>query len=236
MSEPFSASRVARLIQCPGSAHLELSIPGWVPPVVDDSKGAKGRGKLLHAIMQTAAQLTPKDIEHLVTALEYINKLRKNHRFTELTEQTVECTWLLSRPHTTADLVLYNSDELHVVDYKFGAIPVEVVGNEQLMFYAISYGHLAPKARGVWMHIVQPAAGGCDNYFVTAKELKEFMLRAQAAEQKILNQDTTLHPSDHCLFCPAYPHSRGDRGKPLCPPAMKLLYPMNEDTDAVLAL
>ena len=52
----------------------------------------------------------------------------------------------------------------------------------------------------------------------------------------MLAGDTTLVPNDHCTFCPANPHSRGDKGSPLCPPMMQKLYPFDVDEDAILAL
>jgi hypothetical protein len=38
-------------MSCPGSANLELAIPGYVEPVRDDAAGAKGVGTILHAFM-----------------------------------------------------------------------------------------------------------------------------------------------------------------------------------------
>ena len=236
MSERFSASRAGRLIQCPGSAHLELSIPGWVPPVEDDTKGMKGRGKILHEFMEIATQLPLADQRNLIKAMQYVLDVRKGHRFTALTEAKTTADWLKSKPTTTVDLVLYNNQEIHVIDHKFGAIPVEVVGNEQLMFYAACFQHLAPKAAGVHIHICQPAADNMVEHFVTRHELYEFMIMAREAEDRVIALDTTLSPSDHCKFCPAYPHSRGDKGKPLCPAAMKLLYPMPFNEDDILSL
>jgi hypothetical protein len=40
-------------MSCPGSANLELAIPGYVEPVRDDAAGAKGVGTVLHAFMDT---------------------------------------------------------------------------------------------------------------------------------------------------------------------------------------
>jgi hypothetical protein len=36
------------------------------------------------------------------------------------------------------------------------------------------------------------------------------------------------------MFCPAYPHSRSEKGKPLCPATMALLYPPIIDEDEIL--
>ena len=233
----FSASSAAQLMACPGSADLERSIPGFVFPEVDEDKGAKGKGKSLHSYLEETSSLSASDLQKLAEALLYMADLRRRRRFKVLTEQTVEAEWLVTKPNTTVDVVLYTQDELHIVDYKTGKIPVYPEDNEQLMFYAACFVHLAPKAKGVWLHIVQPwADSGCTSWWCSVQDLADFIARAQATEQLIIAGDTTLTPSDHCTFCPANPHSRGDKGKPLCPPMMQLLYPMTVDEAEVLAL
>ena len=45
MPEKFSASRVARHMQCHASANLDLAIPNWTPPVEDPNQdNAANRG------------------------------------------------------------------------------------------------------------------------------------------------------------------------------------------------
>ena len=134
------------------------------------------------------------------------------------------------------DLVLYVQDELHVVDYKTGKIPVDPVGNEQLMFYALCAAHLAPKAKGVTVHIVQPWAEIMEGWFADTVTLQDFMKLAQQQEAKVTSKTIEFGPGDHCMFCPANPHSRGDKGSPLCPVMMDLLYPQHIDEDEILSL
>lgn len=233
----FSASRAEQLMACPGSANLELSIPGWVPPVVDENAGAKGKGKELHAYLEKTSELSARDLRALAEALSYMADLRSQRRFHILTEDTQECFWLKTKPKTTVDVVLWTADQLEIVDYKTGVIQVEAYENPQGMFYALNYLALAPKAKEVTIHIVQPwAKGGSSKWTVTRDRLMLFMKDAQRAEQEILNNSTRLSPGDHCKFCPADPHSRSDKGKPLCPVRMKMLYPDRVDESAILAL
>lgn len=236
--ERFSASRAAQLMACHGSANLELSIPGWVPPVIDREKGAKGKGSRLHEYLEGTSDLTARDLRCLAEALLYMADLRSRRRFHVLKEETVEATWLQSKPRTTVDVVLYTADELHIVDYKTGMIEVSPINNEQLMYYALCFAHLAPKADGVHLHIVQPwtKESNMTEWFISAADLQDFMLLAQAAEKEILSGSTVLSPSDHCTFCPANPHSRSDKGRPMCPPMMQLLYPQHFDESAILDL
>ena len=238
MTERFSASRAAQLMTCPGSANLELSIPGWVPPVVEEGKGRKGEGTRIHAILESAGQLTPRDMEHLAEAMMYVAQLRRTRRFKILLEEVIVAEWLPSKPKTTVDVVLYTRDELHIIDYKAGKIPVEAEENIQSLFYARCFAHLAPKAPGAWIHIVQPwAPEGISKWFASADRLLEFTEAAIETDEKILAGDTTLNPNDKCTFCPANPHSRSDKGRPFCPAMMTFLgYGNTVDEDAILAL
>lgn len=178
--------------------------------------------------------LPVRDTEKISEALMYVAEIRRRRRFKQLIEQTVTAEWLLTKPHTTADLVLYVADEMHVFDLKTGTIPVEVVYNPQLMYYAVSYGHLAPKAKGVHLHVVQPWAGIMEGWFADTHTLAQFMTDAQATEAAIQQGSTQFTPGDACTFCPANPHSRTAKGRPLCPSMMDLLYPSVIDEAAIL--
>lgn len=234
MAERFSASVAGRHMACPASANLELAIPNWTPPVVDPLKGAKGKGTNLHEIFEKAWEYSATDLKHIADTMTYVAELRSTRRFKVLIEEGVKATWLQTQPGTTADLVLYTRDELHILDTKTGRIPVSVHDNEQLLFYAVCFAPLAPLAKGVTLHILQPWANNMESVFITTQELEVFMQAAIAAEKKILAGDTTFGPSDHCKFCPANPHSRGDKGKPLCPAMMQMLYPAHIDEAEIL--
>lgn len=236
MTTRFSASYAPRLMACPASGNLDVAIPGWQEPVVDHDAGAKGKGTQLHKYLEKTSELSASDLHALSQALAYMAEVRSRRRFKVLTEASTTADWLASKPQTTVDVVLYVQNELHIIDYKTGRIPVDVTGNEQLLYYAVCWAHLAPQAKGVWLHIVQPWADNMAAIFVTTDELKEFMQRAQEAELKVLNKDCTFGPSDHCKFCPANPQSRGDKGRPFCPVMMKLLYPPKVDEAEILEL
>lgn len=235
MPERFSASVAGRHMSCHASAHLELAIPNWVPPVIDDTAGAKGIGTQRHEMLEQIMQLPARDVDGFARILTYVSELRATRRFNVLVEETITATWLQSQPQTTVDLVLYTKDELHVIDYKWGRIPVDVVNNEQLLYYACCFAPLAPKAKGVTLHILQPLANNFASWFADTTVLAQFMADAQHAERQIAAGSTQFGPSDHCKFCPANPHSRGDKGRPLCPAMMSVLYPDQTDEVAILS-
>lgn len=229
MSERFSASVAAKHMSCHASANLELAIPHWTPPVEDpDVDNAANRGTQMHEMFAGIMGLPTADARRMAEAISYVAEIRARRRFKLLIEQVVQATWLTSGPVTCADLVMYVADEIHVFDLKTGKIPVSVMENEQLMFYAVSYGALAPKAAGVHLHIVQPWADNIESWFADADRLRLFKADALAAEAHILAGSTQFSPGDHCKFCPANPHGRGAKGKPYCPAMMSLLYPQPE--------
>lgn len=238
--ERLSASNAAKHMACHASANLEVAIPGWHPPDVDDT-AASSKGTSMHEVLELAATFSPAEMQALAEAMQYVAELRTKRRFNKMIEAEGNGWWLSSTPLTRADLVLWVSDEIHVIDYKFGRIPVDVFGNAQLKYYALAFAHLAPKAPGVTVHIVQPLAehplnGGpnIDSEFFSAAELEQFRLESVAAERAILAGDVTMTPGEHCKFCPANPHGRGVKQAPWCKAMLDVLYPSNLDVDDIL--
>jgi hypothetical protein len=236
MSERFSASVASKHMACNASANLELAIPNWVPPVEDDdADNAANRGTQMHAMFADIMSLPTADARRMAEAIAYVAEVRARRRFKTLIEQVVVAEWLDTKPGTCADLVLYVADEIHVFDLKTGKIPVSAFENSQLMYYAVTYGPLAPKAKGVHLHIVQPWADNIETWFADATRLKQFMMDAMVAEKRIQAGSTKFSPGDHCMFCEANPHGRGAKGKPYCPAMMALLYPqVGVDREAML--
>lgn len=237
MPERFSASNAGKHMMCHASANLELAIPNYVPPIEDpNADTAANRGTRAHEVLALVAGLPARELKAYADALGYVAEVRARRRFSSLIEEGVDANWLTVPTKTTVDVVYYTQDEIHVIDWKWGKILVEVEENEQLMFYAACFAPLAPKAKGVNVHIVQPFADNMSEWFVDTARLGLFMDEARAAQDAILQGDTTFGPSDHCKFCPANPHTRGSKGQPLCPEMMQMLYPKVVDDDAILAL
>lgn len=246
MTKRLSASSAARIMACPASANLDVAIPGWKEPVRTVG-GAAQAGTDVHQVIQDligikyetltkTTKFSAKDMLAVARILQYIGELWSTRRFSVLSEETVEAHWLQTKPKTTGDLVFYTQDEIHVLDTKWGKIPVDVNDNEQLMFYALAYAGLAPRAKGVTVHILQPRADNMDSQFLPTTKLAQFKADTIAAEAKILAKDLTFGPSDHCTFCPANPHSRGVKGSPLCPTVLNIHYPKLVDEDEILNL
>lgn len=237
MPERFSASQAGRHMACHASADLEKAIVGYVPPVDDRTANtAANRGNDMHEDLARIMRHPTSDVVNLSKALAYVADLRQTRRFKVLVEQSVKATWLQGEPETTVDLVLYTADEIHVIDWKTGRIHVDVHDNIQLLYYAVCFAHLAPKAKGVTVHVVQPWADNIEAVFVDTNALSAFIATATTAEAAILAGDLTFGPGDHCMFCPANPHTRGLRGSQMCPAMMQILYPPVVDEAEILNL
>jgi hypothetical protein len=155
-------------------------------------------------------------------------------------EKQIECTWLKSAPKTTPDLAFIQLQRITVVDYKTGKIPVDVIDNSQLMFYAMSvlwnwYAKVDwDHVREVVMIVWQP--GNYVEHTITINELLTWAREARRADIAITAGDLTMTPGKSCTFCPANPHGRGDKTGPWCPPMMSMLYPDTTDEEAILTL
>jgi hypothetical protein len=238
MAERFSASVAGRHMACHASADLGAAIPHWVAPVEDPSAvNAANDGTKMHEIVEPIMHLPLARQRQLIKYLEYVADVRALRRFTTvLVEETREVEWLQSKPKTTVDYALATQDELHILDGKWGKIPVSAVNNTQLLYYAVTFADLAPKAKGVTLHVMQPAIDNFDSWFADTNVLAKFKADALATEAAIAAGDTTFGPGDHCTFCAANPHGRGLKGRPFCPVLMSMFYPDHTDEDAILTL
>ena len=236
MTERFSASNAGKHMACHASANLEKAIPNFEFPQADNIVRASDEGTAAHAVFELLMNYSARDMQHFITVLTYVADLRSTRRFKVLTEQKVTATWLPSQPDTTVDLVLYTADEIHVLDLKWGKLHVEVVGNVQMIYYALCFMALAPKAKAVTIHVLQPRADNMESWTITRDELEVWKQQMIETDVAIQGGSLTFGPSDYCTFCPAYPHSRSPKGRPLCPATLQILYPQPPiDEDEMLA-
>jgi hypothetical protein len=236
----FSASQAESMIGCHASADLEKAIPGFKLPendpnrepsipenigfIVDmidkvstdtGSSKAASRGSMLHACVATllAEFSTAGKFEMLTELFIRLNHVLQRRRFKMLVEVTALLDWLQRPVPTTADLVLYTADELHVWDWKFGTMPVNVAAL-QLKIYALAFLHLAPKAKGVWVHVLQP--GNYAEVYFDLDQLQAAKDLVLQHEAEVIGGDLTFNTGKQCEFCPASPYTRGAKGNISC--------------------
>jgi hypothetical protein len=239
--QKFSASQAEKFIGCHASADLEKSIPGFKLPENDPdrepdlpdnleyivgmiekvstdtgSSKAANRGTLLHACVATLLSefKTQGQFEKLLQLFIALNAVMQKRRFKVLIEVTAVLDWLQRPAPTTADLVLYTADELHVWDWKFGSMPVSTSAL-QLKIYAFAFLFLAPKATGVWVHVLQP--GNYAEVFFSRQQLLDAVELVKKHEAAVIDGDLSFNTGKQCEFCPASPFTRGAKGNISCP-------------------
>lgn len=189
-------------------------------------------------ILRICSAFTPKMMRFIAAATLEVEALFDENFSNWASERSYDVTWLKGKPQTTPDLWIYyaKTNHLEVVDFKTGVIPVPAEENQQLMYYAATVMHeegFTPST--ITVRIMQP--DHMSDCTMNRAELLAWMDEARAAEQRILNKDLTLNPTDKgCKFCPANPHTRGDKGTPLCPAMMDVLYPPVIDLEIYEAL
>ena len=106
MPKRFSASSAAQLMTCPGSANLELAIPGYVEPVRDDMAGAKGVGTMLHAFMDTYFTGTdPDELREYAAIIQVFAETKVKER-RELCDEPLKCVlWLSNQSQAEAEVI-----------------------------------------------------------------------------------------------------------------------------------
>ena len=209
----LSASRMDRVMSCPGSYRLESKMP------YEPAGEAAAIGTAIHELSEKllrgeAVNAIDYPDDHLNMALEYvefINRLVENPR-KRMIEVNVDAG--LKSLHQslggTADAVLVEGDHLHVVDLKTGRVLVDAEDNKQLLTYALGVMRMlnAPASITCTMHIFQPRAGH-SKWTVSGTDLISHGHDLLAAANLALTDDAPTNPSTNaCKYCKA---------KPICP-------------------
>ena len=209
----LSASRMDRVMSCPGSYRLESKMP------YEPAGEAAAIGTAIHELSEKllrgeAVNASDYPEDQLSMALDYVKfiiglveKPRKR-----MIEVNVDAG--LKSLHQslggTADAVLVEGDHLHVVDLKTGRVLVDAEDNKQLLTYALGVMRMlnAPASITCTMHIFQPRAGH-SKWTVSGTDLISHGHDLLAAANLALTDDAPTNPSTNaCKYCKA---------KPICP-------------------
>ena len=204
----LSASRISRVMTCPGSVRLEAQMP---PELAGE---AAAIGTHIHELSEKllrGEELDSPDLdpEHVAMAQDYatfVNTLVTSPR-KRMIEVNVDAG--LKSLHQalggTADAVLVDGDHLHVIDLKTGRVLVEAKDNKQLLTYALGVMRQfnAPASIQCTMHIFQPRAGH-SKWTVSGIDLITHGLELKKAADLALSPDAPTNPSpDACKYCKA---------------------------------
>ena len=212
----LGASSHYRWEACPGSVKASEGIP-------NESSVYAEEGTLAHDVAANyllarpgwanGPGVTEEMVEAVQVYTDHVNSLRALLPSFEAVEQRLDLSEYHPALFGTADYVCYFDKEktLHVVDYKHGAgIPVEVVGNTQLMYYGLGALHMNkfPVER-IILTIVQPRCyhtdGPVRSWETDPITMLDFSFDLVDQAVRTEAPDAPLIAGDHCRFCPAQP-------------------------------
>lgn len=213
---PLGASSMYRWSKCPGSNKLCANIP-------DHTSSYAQEGTAAHEIaaqwLKTGSP--PKNMDdELAEGLgfyvdavkdDYEGSGREGAKGTLLVEHAFDLGGVFPGCYGTADAVVWNpvSRILHVHDLKWGAgIPVEVVDNPQLKYYALgALVTLGLPAKEVEMVICQPRCphrdGPIRRWKISSTALIDFSADLIEFAKATLKAGAPLVAGEHCRFCKA---------------------------------
>ena len=209
----LSASRMDRIMTCPGSYRLESQMPN------EPSGPAAERGTAIHELseaMMRGDDLIQADYpdDHWDMAKEYVAFLDGYFKAPRKRMIEVNLDEPLKTLHNslggTADAILVEGNTLACIDLKTGRVPVDAEDNKQLMTYALGamLKLKAPENISVEMVIFQPGVG-MSKAVMTGKDLMVHAKELKAAAELALTPDAPTNPStDACKYC---------RAKTICP-------------------
>lgn len=213
----YSASKISRLIRCPGSEDfIQYLIQKNKIPKDETTKEAS-EGSLLHNEMEhfihngvITGQLDAEQIDCIHNCYNWFLELQVKHEITWLqTEQKVSLKgYGINDAEGTADIICGKEKEtLHIIDWKFGkGVPVYVNKNEQLMDYLLGAAENIESLKSykeLWIHLAQPRF---DYYASYQCSIDELMGLLNAIKNAIKSYDI-IAGETQCFWC---------RGKTRC--------------------
>jgi hypothetical protein len=208
----YSPSKLARILNCPGSAALTSSFsPASSAAQVGTEKHKAVARYLFREQLYDKSPLLSEEHEDVQEAIQYAHILQAsasdpcyitlieqqiNHRAGGLhdTEGTLDFA-VLSLANKTA----------HIVDWKFGYNQVNAPNNDQLLAYAAGV-HLSlyPLDQfNIKLHIFQPAISHISTADIDITDITSWVTRAQTILKQIQTDSPTYNPSaSTCRWCP----------------------------------
>ncbi len=223
-----SASR--RWLACPGSVQLSAT----VAPETTSSPSAQ-RGTDHH---RAAASILNGLYAQVNDSIRLYIDVVKEHMLrrgaVSFIEQRVHLT---EEIHGTADAIVIHRDTLHVFDLKTGHIPVDAVGNTQLMIYAAgalkTFASLTKRVKFVAMHVIQPNFGGMNSAKMPIRQFSSQVSGIIIAAERTKQDGAMRSAGEHCRFCPAVEVCDVRKNETVALARMAFLQPHEGVTDAM---
>lgn len=207
----MAPSASSRWLNCPGSLT-------YAPQFPDEAGEAAEIGTLGHAMVEAelkgetldSAQLdflgtlSQGQREWLQDAVELCVEIISELEGDILLEEKIQHEFLTGEHGGTIDVILYNdevidSPVLHVIDFKFGQVPVEIFGNTQIKCYLNLARQRFQDAREFYGSILQPSIS--DKLQTVRFSMDELEAHEVAVVEASISEE--FKAGDHCQWCPA---------------------------------
>ena len=210
----FSPSKLSRILACPASAQVEESL---------SSSTYAEEGTLLHNVVEQGLKtyllgqswaakirsfnLNVEQVNAVEECMLYaINKISSMRNPQVLLEQRF---YIAKDCDGTADLTLFDGEELHVIDWKFGQ-GVEVSAQENTQLMAYGYGAIQEFNLGgnyhipVSLHVIQPRLNNFDTYCTSVNDLNRWVEYVLLPGLTVASHENApFNPSmEACRWCP----------------------------------
>ena len=200
----YSASSLDRLALCPPSARMGRDIPDRSSKDAERGTRIHTAGEALLLGKEVATDIADEEYTIAKAYAEYVWEVA-GHEGVIHVEQSFHDELAIFHPDLggTADAIVIDGRNIHIIDLKTGKIPVSVKGNKQMLTYALGaltkYGF---DFDVVHLHIYQP--GNTDRYGYLPKEINEWSAQLIEIAQRADDPFEKPNPSSKaCHFCKA---------------------------------
>lgn len=174
----------------------------------NDTNEAAERGSICHEAIETSddSKLTEKELGWVNKARNYIEPY-----LAAATQVWQEIRLAISYKgealtYGTCDLLILAPDgTLHLIDFKFGAWPVDPADrNRQMQAYAVGAFQAHPEVKAIKVHIIQPPRDEVTTHIYKEGEVPELLgtLAGIIEDSKYFEANNIFAPSfDTCQFC-----------------------------------
>ena len=202
----LSPSAMTRILRCPASAVDN-------PP--DTGSAAASEGTLAHSLGEQVLRGDenvefPND-EMRKAVFEYVAYVRAHKSHDELDgvdhansavtyEERIVST-LIPDHGGTIDTLIVSDTHIHVMDFKYGVMPVSSFDNKQLLSYLALADEAYPGKERFFASIIQPRVYGTPD----CVEYSRDQLDQHVLDIMLTAGDTDRAAGDHCRWCPLKP-------------------------------
>lgn len=214
----FGASSMSRWANCPASIAACKNIPETSSPYAEEGTLAHNFAERLlreeedtETVLTELAKALPDGYASVVTYVAGIKSMlcAENVRLIGI-EQKVELPCVSAEAFGTADCIIEQENDLHVIDYKHGAgVPVAAEGNLQGLYYLAGAAMAQERYYDNYIFtVVQPRVSVGEPIKSVSYKLSDILDFLAYAKQKI--EDTQVEnpvykTGDWCRFCRAAP-------------------------------